>query len=136
MAAGLALAGAVFASAAPAQARAVSPQASLQIRVTHQSGVPLPTNPSLSVSVTLTCDPDGGTHPTPEKACAELTEINGDLNRLATGGGHMFCLQYYDPVRVTITGYWYGEPKAFVHQYTNLSCLHAAVYPYTEIIPI
>ncbi len=136
MAAGIALAGAVIASATPAQASADSPQASLHIRVVHPSFASQSPSSWEPVDVTLTCDPDGGTHPTPEEACAELTEINGDLERLATGGGHMFCVQLYDPVRVTITGYWYGEPKVFVHDYSNVGCLHAAVYPYTEIIPI
>ncbi len=131
---GLALAGAVLAPATAAQAD-VSPGAALRITVTKTGGIDPGPMPTPLADVTLTCDPDGGTHPTPEKACAELKEIRGNLDRLATGDGTHFCPLYYDPVRVRIVGTWYGQDKKFEHQYTNLACMHAAVYPYTDIIP-
>ncbi|GHE48044.1 hypothetical protein GCM10017673_57250 [Streptosporangium violaceochromogenes] len=66
----------------------------------------------------LTCDPDGGSHPDPHGACDRLRDIDGDLDRLRFRPD-VACPRIYAPVRVKITGTWYGEFKVFSEKYPN-----------------
>ncbi|MGP4025025.1 SSI family serine proteinase inhibitor [Actinomadura sp. 3N407] len=75
---------------------------------------------------TLTCEPAGGTHPTPEIACAELAKANGDVSRVPWRQGWA-CLQVWDPVDATATGYWRGMPiRPYSETITNDGCARIA----------
>jgi len=53
-------------------------------------------------SATLTCDPDGGSHPNPAKACDALLEHEDALNPVA---GDVACTQIYGgPQLATVSG--------------------------------
>jgi Subtilisin inhibitor-like len=55
-----------------------------------------------SVEATLTCDPDGGSHPDPAGACAALAENEDALQPVA---GDVACTEIYGGDQVaTITG--------------------------------
>ena len=57
---------------------------------------------------TLTCNPDGGTHPNPVQACNTLF---GTPNPFApVPVGVMCSMIYYGSQTATITGYWHGQP--------------------------
>ncbi|MFJ7340610.1 SSI family serine proteinase inhibitor [Streptomyces sp. NPDC101110] len=60
----------------------------------------------------LYCDPDGGSHPDPDGACAALerdTRWGQDLFAPAPEGG--FCtMQYGGPATAHVTGTWAGRP--------------------------
>lgn len=58
-----------------------------------------------SGQVLLECGPDGGTHPDPEGACDSLRAVNGEFDELPPIPG-MMCIDVYDPVSVTVEGYW------------------------------
>ncbi|HET9144411.1 SSI family serine proteinase inhibitor [Actinophytocola sp.] len=75
-----------------------------------------PNRPLLD-TVTLRCDPPGGTHPDAAWACAKLREVNGDLARLRPLGGP--CTFIYQPVIVEVHGTWRGHPVQFLATYEN-----------------
>ncbi|HST85401.1 MAG TPA: SSI family serine proteinase inhibitor [Kineosporiaceae bacterium] len=57
---------------------------------------------------TLTCDPAGGTHPTPEAACAALT--GKGTTAMPAVAKDKICTQIYGgPQTAKITGTWRGE---------------------------
>jgi hypothetical protein len=65
----------------------------------------------------LTCDPAGGTHPTPAAACGALDEA---ADPFAPVPDDMACTQIYGgPETATITGTWDGESVAATYQRTN-----------------
>ena len=70
--------------------------------------------------VTLTCGPDGGSHPAPEKACEALREVDGYFERLPSIP-NVFCPAVWDPVRVTATGHWGNRRIAYEETFSN-SC--------------
>lgn len=60
-------------------------------------------------SWTLTCDPPGGTHPHPEKACAQLAENGEDAFRPTPSGSA--CTELYGgPEQGSVKGTWRGAP--------------------------
>ena len=66
---------------------------------------------------TLTCDPAGGTHPTPEAACQALDEA---ADPFAPVPDDMVCTDIYGgPETATISGTWDGESVAATYQRTN-----------------
>ncbi len=71
-------------------------------------------------SVTLTCNPDGGSHPAPEKACEALREVDGYFERLPSIP-NVFCPAVWDPVRVTATGNWGNRRVVYAERFGN-SC--------------
>lgn len=73
--------------------------------------------------VTLTCDPDGGSHPKPAKACGSLRAAGGDFKRLRPDPT-ILCTFDYQPVKAYATGQWRGRPVTFSHTYSN-RCLAA-----------
>ncbi|WP_131742584.1 SSI family serine proteinase inhibitor [Actinomadura roseirufa] len=75
----------------------------------------------------LTCSPDGGTHPAPARACARLREINGDLDRLRHRSER--CPRAFDPREVEIRGAWNGRDIVFKERYPNAACLEEATAP-------
>jgi hypothetical protein len=73
-------------------------------------------------AVTLTCTPKaGGTHPAPQKACAELRSAEGKFDALG-GEETRPCIKIYDPVVVTAQGIWEGRRVNFEQKYAN-SCV-------------
>ncbi|ORT56370.1 hypothetical protein BKD26_28205 [Streptomyces sp. CB03238] len=73
-------------------------------------------------AVTLTCTPTaGGTHPAPQRACAELRSVEGSFDKLGAEGTRP-CIKIYDPVVVTAQGTWEGRRVNFERKYAN-SCV-------------
>jgi hypothetical protein len=70
-----------------------------------------------AVAVKLHCDPAGGAHPKPAKACATLREVAGrpDLIKAA----EIMCMMLYAPVTAEITGTWQGRQLIWKHTYGN-----------------
>lgn len=65
---------------------------------------------------TLTCTPDGGTHPDPTAACNALRKVGGDFEKLTwTWPSDMACIQIYDPVWARATGRWQSSPEGPTH---------------------
>ncbi|SDK63297.1 Subtilisin inhibitor-like [Actinopolyspora mzabensis] len=56
-------------------------------------------------SVTLRCEPTGGTHPRAEEACEELANTGGEFGALQEERNPM-CPLVYRPVTVRATGMW------------------------------
>jgi hypothetical protein len=83
---------------------------SLELRMAYMNGT--------TSTVSLDCQPAGGTHPHSEHACAELAAVNGDFNRLRP---HLTtpCTYLYQPVDVAADGNWLGRPVAFAATYGN-----------------
>jgi len=104
---------ATMAYAVPASAAAVgtNPAAGLSQLVMTKSG-------SVHRQVTLECDPAGGTHPTPDAACASIAAVNGQFGQLPSVPGG-FCTADFAPVTVTVTGNWQSQPVIFTKTYTN-----------------
>lgn len=62
--------------------------------------------------VTLTCTPDGGSHPHPEAACDALRAVGGDFEKLVfTWKPGISCIDIYDPVYARATGSWQSSPE-------------------------
>ena len=58
---------------------------------------------------TLNCDPAGGTHPHPDKACAALADKG--RTALPPVGKGMMCSQIFaGPQTATVSGTWEGKP--------------------------
>jgi hypothetical protein len=68
-------------------------------------------------SVSLTCDPTGGTHRERDAACAALTAVHGDIARITPR--RQRCTMIDAPVDVTALGSWRGEPVAFRATYPS-----------------
>jgi hypothetical protein len=68
-------------------------------------------------SVTLTCDPTGGTHPRRDQACAVLSGVDGDFSRIQAR--HQMCTLIYAPVDVTVVGTWRGKPVTYRTTFAN-----------------
>ncbi|MBF6175933.1 subtilase-type protease inhibitor [Nocardia blacklockiae] len=77
-------------------------------------------------TVTLDCQPAGGTHPDPQAACAQLTERGGDLDAVAAGDEHRMCTMIWDPVTVRVTGTWESRPVDYQHTFANTCALEGA----------
>lgn len=91
----LALAGAL--SLAGAQGAAAAPSEPSEFQIYSASG-----------TVTLTCDPVGGTHPLAEKACADIEAAGGDIAAIPWLPGYG-CVDEWDPVLIGVTGTWRGK---------------------------
>ncbi len=70
-----------------------------------------------AAAVTLTCDPAGGAHPKPAKACAALKKVSGDPARLKPG--KTMCTLEYAPITAEITGTWKGRTVHWKKTYAN-----------------
>lgn len=75
-------------------------------------------------SVTLTCNPAGGTHPAPKEACELLARVDGDFTRLSLNLGA--CPRVYQPVVAVERGVWQGRRVAYRKTYGNSCELLAA----------
>jgi hypothetical protein len=64
---------------------------------------------------TLTCDPAGGSHPSPKKACAQLAE-NADQAFKPLPSDAVCTEIYGGPEQGTVTGTWQGAPVRMEYQ--------------------
>ncbi|TDB87432.1 SSI family serine proteinase inhibitor [Actinomadura sp. 7K534] len=69
-----------------------------------------------SRSVTLRCDPPGGSHPEAARACSELSGSGGGF---AHGPDGRMCTAVHSPVVARAAGRWRGEPVRFRVEYGN-----------------
>ncbi|MGK4581927.1 SSI family serine proteinase inhibitor [Kitasatospora sp. HPMI-4] len=76
----------------------------------------------------LTCNPNGGSHPDPDGACAALAAADGDINRLA-GAPHLRCPHIEDPVTVTAYGDWNGQQVTWQKSFPDICQLQRATTP-------
>jgi Subtilisin inhibitor-like len=65
----------------------------------------------------LTCPPNGGSHPNPVAACEQLTRVDGRIEGIPEDPGP--CTLEFDPVIVTATGIWNGEPRHYKQEFSN-----------------
>jgi uncharacterized membrane protein len=72
-----------------------------------------------AAAVKLRCDPAGGAHPKPAKACATLRKVDGEPDRIKAA--EIMCMMLYAPVTAEITGTWKGRKLSWKHTYGN-SC--------------
>jgi Subtilisin inhibitor-like len=73
-------------------------------------------------TVTLQCDPAGGTHPKAAEACADVAKAGGDLAQMPASTNPRACFMIYAPVTVTAQGEWQGQAVRFTKKYPN-SCV-------------
>lgn len=75
-----------------------------------------PEGGGVRTSVKLRC-PDGGTHPDPRAACADLAGVDGRVADIEPRSG--ICTRQYEPVTVSAYGLWRGLPRAYKEQFAN-----------------
>ncbi|GAB3214063.1 SSI family serine proteinase inhibitor [Marinactinospora thermotolerans] len=68
-------------------------------------------------TVILKCDPPGGTHPSPEEACASLEAVDGVFEALPAAG--LVCTMQYDPVVVRAFGHWEDVKVHYEEEFPN-----------------
>lgn len=93
------------------------------------SGYPAASQGSFRLSITsaatgetiaeasLTCPPNGGSHPHPVTACAQLSQADGRIEGIPEDPGP--CTREFNPVIVAATGTWNGEPRYYKHEFSN-----------------
>ncbi|MCO5993031.1 SSI family serine proteinase inhibitor [Actinoallomurus rhizosphaericola] len=101
-------------SADPASGQAAAPTL-LTLRSAMGSGTPR--------TVTLQCDPVGGTHPKAAQACADLDKAGNDLTIAPDRKNPRACFMIYSPVTVSAEGQWRGRPVKLTGQYPNTCVL-------------
>ncbi|MFC5752095.1 SSI family serine proteinase inhibitor [Actinomadura rugatobispora] len=116
---GAAAAGTADPAAAPPAPPAAVTASFLRLTLTHpgQSGVAPRT-------VTLLCEPAGGTHPEAGRACEELGRSQGVIGR--NPRADTACLMIYAPVIAEASGHWHGRPVRFRTEYGNDCAMTAA----------
>ncbi len=72
-----------------------------------------------AAAVELTCNPDGGGHPDPGQACAQLSRAGANPARIKPADRYCFLL--YKPVTAQLSGVWRGRTVKWAHTYGN-SC--------------
>lgn len=85
-----------------------------------------------SGSVVLLCDPAGGTHPKATAACLDIAAVNGNFHQMKPIKGR-YCIQVWDPVEVSVTGYWKGKRVYYGSTESNASCAkfsHGRLFDY------
>ncbi|MDQ8702829.1 SSI family serine proteinase inhibitor [Streptomyces sp. LHD-70] len=75
------------------------------------------TVPSEASFALLTCNPPGGTHPTPQAACGLLRDVKGNIHKLDKNPNQM-CTKQYKPVTVHAYGHWHGR---YVNQWKTFA---------------
>jgi hypothetical protein len=98
------------------------PGGSLELIIHHGQGTTGPDN-----SVTVDCDPVGGTHPRAAQVCEALRTVDGDLSRLPSG--NMICTEEYSPVTAHALGTWHGRQVSYQKTFGNGCHLRAATNP-------
>lgn len=76
-------------------------------------------------TTTLLCAPEqGGAHPEPADACAELTAAGGDFAALTAEPAA--CPMVYEPVSLLVIGLWESRPVTYQHDFGNWCMLAGA----------
>lgn len=70
-------------------------------------------------TVTLQCNPSGGTHPKAEEACSDVAKAGGDLAQMPSNANPRACFMIYAPVTVKAQGQWKGQPVRFTEKFPN-----------------
>jgi hypothetical protein len=83
---------------------------SLVLTVAPQSGAPR--------TVSLECDPTGGSHPHAADACAVLSAAGGQIDQVPPKQGEM-CPHLVAPVHATATGTYRSTPVSYDHTFNN-----------------
>ncbi|GGM78167.1 subtilase-type protease inhibitor [Thermopolyspora flexuosa] len=108
----VALGAALLLAAAPGATADSTPKSEMTLTVTRPDG----SNPQ---SVTLTCDPDGGTHPSPREACDLLRSVDGEIGLLRRSPGTA-CTREYAPRLASARGVWRRTKQfAVTRTYSN-----------------
>ncbi|HEX4815887.1 MAG TPA: SSI family serine proteinase inhibitor [Nonomuraea sp.] len=116
---GLSAVAVVAAPGAAPPAAAATPAADLFITVTPKDGG--------AYAMRLRCDPDGGTHPRPGKACDALRTVDGWVDDLDVDPGP--CPMIYLPVDVEVTGNWYRRAVSYRHEFPNECVMRRTLGP-------
>ncbi|RFU43331.1 hypothetical protein DZF91_01760 [Actinomadura logoneensis] len=74
-------------------------------------------------TVLLRCDPPGGDHPSPARACAELAAHHGAFDHQPDH--NQLCPMIYRPVIARASGWWRGRDVHFRKQYGNDCVMHS-----------
>jgi hypothetical protein len=77
-------------------------------------------------TVELQCYPDGGTHPNAKTACAELTLVNGDFDRLPALPQPDACTMEFRPMLASARGFWNGEEVSWDKEFSNPCTMHTS----------
>jgi hypothetical protein len=110
---------AVLGSAAPAAAATTGPGLAPRPAATPRTDlvVSYMADAGYAAAVTLSCNPAGGAHPKPARACATLAKVSGKPDRLKPAT--MICTMEYAPITAQITGVWKGEKINWSKVYPN-----------------
>ncbi|MFL6056761.1 MAG: SSI family serine proteinase inhibitor [Actinoallomurus sp.] len=76
-------------------------------------------------TVSLQCDPSGGTHPKAAQACADLGKAHNDFVVAMDDKNPRACFMIYSPVMISAEGQWHGEAVRFTARYPNTCVLRA-----------
>jgi hypothetical protein len=105
----IAVLGAAGPAAAAATGPAAKPRSGLVLSYLAEAGY--------AAAVTLTCDPAGGAHPKPAKACAVLKKVSGNPALLKPR--KRMCTLEYAPITAEITGTWRGKKVRWSQTFGN-----------------
>jgi hypothetical protein len=78
-----------------------------------------------STTVVLECQPAGGTHPHPRRACLEVKVARGDFDHLPGTPGMTACTMEFRPVVASVRGLWRGEWVRWHQRYANPCAMRA-----------
>ncbi|MEV0403775.1 SSI family serine proteinase inhibitor [Actinoallomurus sp. NPDC050550] len=70
-------------------------------------------------TVTLQCDPVGGTHPKAEQACADVAKTHGDFKLASDEKNPRACFMIYSPVTTSAEGQLRGEAVKYTARFPN-----------------
>ncbi|MFI1916820.1 subtilase-type protease inhibitor [Nocardia sp. NPDC020380] len=109
---------AVLGTAAPAQAQPADDVGPSAVTLTVAKGDSLDSSTDQR-TVLLVCAPvQGGTHPNPAGACAEIAAAGGDFEKLR-GHPERFCPMIYEPVTLAADGVWNGQQVNYRQTFAN-----------------
>jgi hypothetical protein len=87
------------------------PQGSFTLSITSAAG-----GESVDTA-SLTCPPDGSSHPHPVAACEQLSQADGHIDGIPQDPGP--CTREFNPVIVAASGIWNGEPRYYKQEFSN-----------------
>jgi Subtilisin inhibitor-like len=88
-----------------------APLGNFRLSISPREGQP-------SAEATLTCSPDGGSHPNPAAACEQLTAAAGYIEDIPEKDG--VCTREFRPVVLRASGTWAGEARHYEREFSNL----------------
>ncbi|MGH2732586.1 MAG: SSI family serine proteinase inhibitor [Actinomycetota bacterium] len=71
----------------------------------------------LLAKASLTCNPDGGSHPEPVGACEQLSKVDGRIEAIPPEDA--ICTLEFNPVILRASGTWNGEDRRFEGVFGN-----------------